>query len=220
MAKKVREDIVSYPGGQFDRTKHVFRSIGFREIIDNAVDFLIRSPIYQLPPPVPFMDAGVYAIYYKGDFELYAKLAQTNSADPIPPIYIGKAVPPGWRTARASVSEDFESLYNRLREHTRSIEQAQNLRVDHFNCRFMILENDESSLIGTVEAELIRRYRPLWNSIIDGFGNHDPGSGRYNQRVSEWDTLHPGRSWAKKLKGGSPSIEEITRKVEEAIATL
>jgi hypothetical protein len=36
MAKKVREDIVSYPGGQFDRTKHVFRSIGFREIISSS----------------------------------------------------------------------------------------------------------------------------------------------------------------------------------------
>ncbi len=32
------------------------------------------------------------------------------------------------------------------------------------------------------------------NKIIDGFGNHDPGKGRYNQLRSRWDKLHPGRS--------------------------
>lgn len=43
----------------------------------------------------------------------------------------------------------------------------------------------ESDLVVPVEAELIRKYRPLWNTIIDGFGNHLAGSGRYNQARSE-----------------------------------
>ena len=41
-------------------------------------------------------------------------------------------------------------------------------------------------LIG-VEAAMTRKHKPLWNSCIDGFGNHDPGSGRHHQAKSEWD---------------------------------
>jgi len=49
----------------------------------------------------------------------------------------------------------------------------------------MISEDSASSLISTVEAALIRYYKPIWNTQIDGFGNHDPGKGRYNQAKSE-----------------------------------
>lgn len=78
----------------------------------------------------------------------------------------------------------------------------------------MILENAASNLIGTVEAALIRHYRPLWNCIVDGFGNHDPGSGRYNQERSEWDTLHSGRNWANRCAEPSKSIDDILKDVE------
>jgi len=71
----------------------------------------------------------------------------------------------------------------------------------------------ETDLVVPVEAELIRQYKPLWNSVVDGFGNHDPGSGRYGQSPSEWDILHPGRSWAAKLKGKSSSKEAVVEKV-------
>jgi len=30
----------------------------------------------------------------------------------------------------------------------------------------------------------------VWNVVIDGFGNHDPGAGRYNGERTRWDTLH------------------------------
>ena len=79
----------------------------------------------------------------------------------------------------------------------------------------MILENAASDLIGTVEAALIRCYTPVWNSSIDGFGNHDPGKGRYNQAKSEWDILHPGRPWACKCKGESPALADVESKVRE-----
>ena len=79
----------------------------------------------------------------------------------------------------------------------------------------MILENFASSLIGTVEAALIRLYTPLWNSSIDGFGNHDPGKGRYNQAKSDWDVFHPGRKWADKCQGR----HSTELKVKENIAT-
>ena len=82
----------------------------------------------------------------------------------------------------------------------------------------MILNGIESDLIVPVEAELIRRFMPLWNTLVDGFGNHDPGAGRYNQARSEWDILHPGRSWAVRLTGVSPKLENVIAKVRLALA--
>ena len=79
----------------------------------------------------------------------------------------------------------------------------------------MILEDSAYHLIGTVEAALIRYYKPIWNTKIDGFGNHDPGSGRYNQAKSEWDTIHPGRPWADKCVGRSSTIDKVEEKVVE-----
>ena len=72
----------------------------------------------------------------------------------------------------------------------------------------------EIDLISSVEAQLIRTYTPLWNTIVDGFGNHDPGRGRYNQSRSEWEILHPGRPWADRLAGPATSLEEIIDKIE------
>jgi hypothetical protein len=203
----------------FDRSKHVFRSPDFHKIVDEAVKFLCASPVHFLPPTLSFKDAGVYALYYQGDFTAYAKLAEKNSHGFNQPIYVGKAVPRGWRTSRTNQSGE-NSLYSRLREHARSISQTKNLALENFACRFMILESEETDLISTVEAELIRRFRPLWNCVIDGFGNHDPGSGRYDQRVSEWDALHSGRSWAEKLKGGVPILSDIEKKIQDAISSL
>lgn len=106
-------------------------------------------------------------------------------------------------------------LNGRLNEHAKSIDHATNLLTEDFYCRFMILENAASSLISTVEAALIRFYRPIWNTQIDGFGNHDPGKGRYNQAKSEWDVMHPGRHWADKCIGQGPDINRIKEKTVE-----
>ena len=78
----------------------------------------------------------------------------------------------------------------------------------------MILESASVDMIGTVEAALIRQYHPVWNSCIDGFGNHDPGSGRYDQAKSDWDILHPGRRWADRLNGAHPTKNDIVKKVK------
>jgi hypothetical protein len=50
--------------------------------------------------------------------------------------------------------------------------------------------------------------------VLDGFGNHDPGRGRYDQQKSAWDVIHPGRQWAGKLHEGKPE-EEINRQILE-----
>jgi hypothetical protein len=81
----------------------------------------------------------------------------------------------------------------------------------------MILQEIEADLIIPVEAALIRKHRPLWNAVIDGFGNHDPGKGRYDQARSEWDVLLPGRPWADRLTGQPPSLEEVLKKIQAAL---
>ena len=95
----------------------------------------------------------------------------------------------------------FKELFNRLREHSRSIGITQGLELKDFNCRFVIFEDASSDMIGTIEAALIKLNMPLWNTAVDGFGNHDPGSGRYEQAKSDWDVIHPGRAWAEKCNG-------------------
>lgn len=200
----------------FDYQLHVFHSSTFLSVVNEAIEFFARTPIHMLPPPRQFLGPGVYGLYYIGNYEIYTKIALLNQNECKQPIYVGKAVPSGWRTARNATSETSD-LYLRLREHTRSIQQTSNLEVTDFRCRFMVLRGIESDLIGPVEAQLIRKYRPLWNTIIDGFGNHDPGAGRYNQARSEWDVLHPGRSWAERLTGEAPRLEQILYKIQRTL---
>ncbi|MDR4997400.1 Eco29kI family restriction endonuclease [Brevibacillus parabrevis] len=190
---------------------HIFETKDFQSVVDKAIHFFETTAIHQLPLSDSFYGAGVYALYYYGDFEHYQSLFNTVNGKV--PIYVGKAVPPGWRTARNKISKSTD-LYRRLSEHAKSINLAENLDIGDFKCRFMILGDNEADLVVPVEAQLIRRFTPLWNSVIDGFGNHDPGSGRYNQAQSSWDILHPGRPWAKKLTGKAQSLEEIIEKIK------
>ena len=194
----------------FDCSKHVFHSEAFEEIIKDTIRFFNGTPVYHLPPPESFIGSGVYAIYYIGKSPYYRSLHNLNRIEFKQPIYVGKAVPQGWRQARKRTSgTSSNELFHRLKDHARSISQVDNLDLTDFYCRFMILEEAESDLIGTVEAALIRYYKPVWNSCLDGFGNHDPGKGRYNQARSDWDILHPGRFWAERCSGKSSTLEQV-----------
>ena len=198
---------------RFDHRDHVFHSPKFRSVVDEATEFFIQTPLQPLPLSTRFIGSGVYALYYLGGYQLYRELSKFNQNSCTLPIYIGKAVPPGWRTGRAT-STATADLYQRLREHARSLQNTKNLQVNDFRCRFMILNDVESDLVVPVEASLIRQHRPLWNMVVDGFGNHDPGKGRYNQAKSDWDVLHPGRIWAERLTGIAPSLDKIIAKVQ------
>ncbi len=195
-----------------DLRKHTFRSPKFASVVRQAIQFLNGTPLQALPPTNRFEGVLNYALYYVGDFEHYTHIAQANTDTCAQPIYVGKAVPPGWRSARTATS-DSATLYGRLREHARSIKQGRGLKSDDFRCRFMILDGVETDLVAAVEAQLIRDYSPFWNTVVDGFGNHDPGKGRYNQARSEWDVLHPGRPWAERLTGDSPALQDIITKI-------
>ncbi len=202
-----------------DYELQVFHSEKFHSIVGDAIEFLLGTQVYALPPGGHIYGSGVYILYYAGDFELYEPLSKLNAKECTTPIYVGKAVPPGWRTSRTGRSGTADPV-RRLGEHARSIRQTSNLRLDDFRCRFVVLREVESDLVVPLEAELIRRYRPLWNAAIDGFGNHDPGGGRYNQAISEWDVLHPGRSWVQRMKGKPPQLDNVVAKVRHHLTGL
>lgn len=206
----------------FNRSEHVYSSPDFEEIIKDTIRFFNGTPVYELPPPERFHGTGVYAIYCIAREGVYSQYHSINRTSFSLPIYVGKAVPRGWRQARTTTyldSEIFE-LYGRLREHNRSIIEGSGIEIDDFRCRFMILEGQESDLIGTVEAALIRMYRPLWNTVVDGFGNHDPGKGRYNQAKSDWDVYHRGRKWAEKCLGIPSSFVVVDIKVKDYFSMM
>lgn len=198
----------------FNREENTFYSPTFQSVVQEVIEFLEGTEPFELPLPDRFMGPGVYLLYYHGDFEPYKPIASRNRDEPTEPIYAGKAVPTGRRQGR-SRSSDSAELYKRINEHRLSIDKAENLDPSDFTCRFVILEDEMSDTIVTVESALVRKYRPLWNSVIDGFGNHDPGSGRYDQRPSEWDTLHAGRSWVEKLTGEPRDWDTIVEKIDE-----
>jgi hypothetical protein len=105
-------------------------------------------------------------------------------------------------------------------EHGRNIALVSGLNNEDFMCRFVIFEDAGSDMIGTIEAALIRLNRPLWNTAVDGFGNHDPGSGRYQQAKSDWDVIHQGRAWAEKCNGMHKEKNVILSNIENHLKSL
>lgn len=183
------------------------------ESVADALLTKIKIPLNQIDP---FMGAGIYAVYYVGDFKPYAPIANKHGKET--PIYVGKAVPPGARKGNFGLNLNPGSvLYKRLREHADSIERVSNLDIDDFRCRYLVVED---IWIPLGESLLVAKFSPIWNKIIDGFGNHDPGRGRYNQMRSRWDTLHPGRSWARKCKKRSETSKQIITELEEIFREL
>ncbi len=160
-----------------DLKKQTFASPKFKSVIQEAMRFMMRSPIHPLPPADRFPGAGVYALYYCGDFDHYDHIVVADQKDVNTPVYVGKAVPPGWRVGRVGrVGPNVRPLYGRLVEHVGSIDEVENLDASDFCCRFMILGGTESDLISACESQLIRQFATVWNTVVDGFGNRDSDS--------------------------------------------
>ena len=180
---------------------------------------LLERPLTPLPPPTQFAGAGLYAIYYHGDFPAYAPITPPRREKGEVPIYVGRAIPKGARAGVGSLLSTTTEpvLYRRLAEHARSIQQAENLRLDDFSCRYLVVDD---IWIPLAEALLIMHYKPVWNRVLQGFGNHDPGSGRRPGARPDWDEVHPGRPWAAKHTKPGRSREESLRLIEQHFASF
>lgn len=202
-----------------------FNPLDKRNLGRSVAEALLRME----PTPLPhlradarsgFVGAGVYAIYFTGihrPVDAYEAVARLNrDARYRQPIYVGRAVPRGAR--KAGVGLDINpgrALFNRLREHAESIEQVDSLDSRDFACRYLVVDD---IWIPLGESLLIRETRPVWNLVVDGFGNHDPGGRRAAQQRSPWDVIHPGRPWVAKLGANPKSAAEIESAIDRFLA--
>lgn len=172
--------------------------------LDTLAESMVAEFLKQLPVRLdmlaPFEGPGVYAIYYTGSFEPYKLEALANLSNKwARPIYVGKA------------------KFERLKHHAQSIMQVKNLDIKDFWCRYLVTEE---IFIPLCESLLIKRYAPIWNNIVRGFGPKVVGKERTTQQTSMWDILHPGRPG----RGSAPSKRfkstgDILKKLEESYRT-
>ena len=176
-------------------------------IAEMIVNTMREQPKLPLADLKKFWGAGVYAIYYKGDFDAYQPIKGTNH-----PIYVGKADP---ADTHANTSKDQgPKLAARLGEHAKNIGKT-NLRIEDFDYRYLVVK---SAWQKAAEDHLIAIYKPIWNNetgICYGLGKHgDSHVTRGNER-SPWDMLHPGRKWAEGNPPNSKSVAQIKAAIAE-----
>lgn len=165
---------------------------------ESVADALLRVTVRPLAETAHLVGAGVYAIYYTGAFEAYAPVTARNANNAFEqPIYVGKAVPKGARKGGTGFDAGKgKALRDRLAQHAASINEATNLNLADFHYRALTVDD---IWIPLGENVVIEKYQPLWNRVIDGFGNKTPGQGRATQKRSSWDVLHPGRQFVERL---------------------
>lgn len=195
-----------------------FNPLDKKNLGASVAEAMLEQKAQPLEELKQFFGVGIYAIYYTGDLKPYGPLAARNRNGQFQaPIYVGKAVPKGARKGGGVGEGRSRALYDRLKEHGESVGLATNLNIDDFHCRFLVVDD---IWIPLGESLLIAKFAPLWNALVDGFGNHDPGKGRYNGLRPRWDVLHPGRAWAEKCKNREETQEEIIRDVDNYFSTI
>ena len=179
-----------------DETHRPYNPLAISQLAESVARALLEQSCVPLPPERDFQGAGIYALFYEGDFESYAPI---SSPDCGIPIYVGRARPPGVRQGAGGLEEPTSGreLRTRLTQHAASIEAADNLKLNDFRCRYLVVDR---TWIQLGEVLLIQQFQPLWNVVVSGFGLHDPGSGRHGSLRSAWDEIHPGRSWRDKMR--------------------
>lgn len=191
----------------------VFNPLAKRHLGESVGQAMLRQPVAPINSLDSFRGAGIYATYYTGDFEAYEPIARANQKEQFgAAIYVGKAVPKGARKGDALEQNPAKSLFNRLKQHAKNIDQASNIDVADFHCRYLVVDD---IWIPLGESLLIARLAPLWNRMVDGFGNHDPGRGRHQGLRPRWDVLHPGRPWAERCQAREETVTQITREVRD-----
>lgn len=186
-----------------------FEIPGLSEHAERLITFLANAeaiPLLSvLAKEIEVAGQGVYAIFYKGSAELYN--CHPSLFDNWP-VYIGKAEAGG---GRKGTTGSLKSLKQRLCQHAQSIKAA-GFDLNDFVCKPISLESI-SDFISGMEKALIRHHKPVWNSSLDGFGNHAQGEGRTGQAMASWDVMHPGRPQAQGLKVVDGALEALELKV-------
>ena len=198
-------------------TVDVFNPLDKQALAESIENKLLERPAISLSRANEVKGAGIYAIYYVGAFPPYEKVAKIPlDEEGKPPLYVGKAIPKGSR--KGGMSADVvgsRSLRDRLSKHARVIDSAINLELKDFFFRHLVVDD---VWIPLGENVLIENFKPLWNVVLDGFGNNKPGKRRQGQTRSSWDTLHPGRKWASLTADPVFSAEDVAERVRQALS--
>jgi hypothetical protein len=194
-----------------------FNPLDKRNLGESVALALSRSQAVSLAELPSISGAGIYALYYSGDFPPYQVLANLNRPSPTVPIYVGKAVPEGSRKGVSpQASETSKKLRDRLRDHARSIRHTSMLQVTDFRCRFLVVEE---TWIGLCESLLIQSSTPLWNSVLDGFGRHGQGGNR-KDGISAWHAFHGGRDIVAGIGVSKDVLENLNAEVASFMEKL
>lgn len=183
----------------------------------SVAEALLLRPVAPLTDTTAIAGAGVYAIYYTGNFSPYRPVTERNRNGQFQqPIYVGKAVPKGARKGgMAFDAATGRALRERLGQHAASINEVNNLNVEDFYSRTLVVDD---IWIPLGENMMIEQFRPIWNLVIDGFGNKDPGKRRATQYRSMWDVLHPGRRFAAALADGGITADALVIRLQDYFA--
>jgi hypothetical protein len=134
-----------------------------RAIREQVVEKLENSPMLPLEKGVGPSESGIYALYRKGKL-----------------VYIGMV-------SKATTASE-RTLRDRLGEHRRKIDGAQNISLSDMKCRYLTFEGEW--WVFASEFALITHYKPAWNA--SGFGSKIPGRGRPGtEHVSSWNEQFP-----------------------------
>lgn len=169
----------------------------------SLTEAFLERPLGPLPTHT-FKGAGIYGLYYlpAGVHYPFYKREVRGKA----PIYVGKA----------GSQDSNNSLFTRLGNHRKSIEEAPNLNVEDFQCRYLIVDD---VWIPLGEQLLIDKFKPIWNKLIRGFGNKTLGVERESQKSSDWDLLHPGRQRSTNPTNAA-NLAKLIAKLNKHLETL
>src|ERR1035441_7467518 len=195
--RKKRQEKVGQPWEQCHQDREngvsgdkekIYNPLAKRNLGESVEKALLESTAQPLLIKKSFEGAGIYSIYYSGDFGPYNAISNRNQGkNPTQPIYVGKAIASGGRKGISLEENMGEALFKRLSQHAESIQQTENLDLRHFTCRYLVVDD---IWIPLGETLLITKFTPLWNLVVDGFGNHNPGSGRFGGMRPNWETIN------------------------------
>ncbi len=134
--------------------------LDLRTLAESMVKVVLEQKVYPLGEVPSFEGAGVYVIYYTGNYEPYKSIAQKNRGRKWDqPIYVGEAARKGGRKGGVlAVGPAGKVLLSRLKNHVDSIRGVKNLRVEDFFCRYLVLKD---FFIPLCESLLAGEHTPL-----------------------------------------------------------
>jgi len=134
--------------------------LDLRMLAESMVKVVLEQRVYPLGEVPSFEGAGVYVIYYTGDYDPYKSISQKNKGTKWDqPIYVGEAARKGGRKGGVlALAPAGRVLLGRLKNHVDSIRGAKNLKVEHFFCRYLVLKD---FFIPLCESLLIDRNAPI-----------------------------------------------------------